>query len=103
MGSTIRRVAGRAFLQSGREAIQKRFRGPDGCTNLQLGCMTPNGSETVIHDLTLHMELNQTHTVLHADVSNAFKLPAPLRLPQGGAHALPGGLLAGHAVLPPRV
>ncbi len=34
--------------------------------------MSPNGSETVIHDLALHMQLHPTHTLCHADVGNAF-------------------------------
>jgi hypothetical protein len=34
--------------------------------------MTCNGSEAVIHDLALHMELHPDHTLLHADAMNAF-------------------------------
>ena len=53
-------------------SLQVRFRGAELKDNLQLGCMTPNGSEHVIHDLSLHMELHPMHTLLHIDVTNAF-------------------------------
>jgi hypothetical protein len=72
MGNVERRLLGRAALHAHRQAIQDRFRGVDGCTNLQLGCMAPNASETVIHDLTLHMERNPSHILCHIDAANAF-------------------------------
>ena len=72
MGDASRRATGRAALLSNKADIQLRFRGKDNKDNLQLGCMTPNGSENVVHDLSLHLQLNPTHTLLHIDVTNAF-------------------------------
>ena len=72
MGDVARRVTVRAALSANRDAIQLRFRGKDHALNLQLGCMLRNGSETVVHDLQLHMQLHKDHTLLHIDVSNAF-------------------------------
>ena len=71
MGEVARRVTGRAALSSHRDAIQLRFRGTGHALNLQLRCMSPNGSETVVHDLTLHMQLHPTHTLLHMDIASA--------------------------------
>ena len=62
MGETVRRITGRAALHAHRADIQLRFRGKDNAANLQLGCMTPNGSETVVHDLQLHMQLTRCST-----------------------------------------
>ena len=72
MGDSMRRITGRAALALFKEEIQLRFRGKDYKDNLQLGCMTPNGSEMVVHDLSLHMQLHPRHTLLHLDVKNAF-------------------------------
>jgi hypothetical protein len=72
MGDSARRATGRAALLTLKDDIQLRFRGEDFKDNLQLGCMTPNGSEHVIHDLQLHMELHPTHTLVHCDIGNAF-------------------------------
>jgi hypothetical protein len=84
MGDVARRVTGRAALSSHREAIQLRFRGKDYALNLQLGCMSPNGSENVVHDLTLHMELHPDHTLLHMDITQRVQHAAALRLLEGG-------------------
>jgi hypothetical protein len=72
MGDAARRATGRAALLNNKADIQQRFRGKDNKDNLQLGCMTPNGSENIVHDLSLHLQLNPTHTLLHIDVTNAF-------------------------------
>ncbi len=72
MGNVVRRITGRAALHAHKLEILQRFCGVGGCTNLQLGCMSSNGSETVIHDLALHMELHPGHTLLHVDCANAF-------------------------------
>jgi hypothetical protein len=69
MGNVDRRITGRAALHAHKKEIETRFRGVGGCTNLQLGCMTSNGSEAVIHELALHMELHPDHTLLHADAT----------------------------------
>ncbi len=65
-------MTGRAALATFKEDIQQHFRGKDCKDNLQLGCMTPNGSENVVHDLSLHLQLHPEHTLLHLDVKNAF-------------------------------
>jgi hypothetical protein len=72
MGNVDRRVTGHAALHAHKEAIQKRFCGADNSTNLKLGCMSSNGSETVIHDLALHLKLHPDHAV-------AFRLRALCR------------------------
>ena len=59
-------------LPRSRRRSSCNFRGKDCKDNLQLGCMTPNGSENVVHDLSLHLQLHPQHTLLHLDVKNAF-------------------------------
>ena len=48
MGDSMRRMTGRAARATFKEEIQLHFRGKDCKDNLQLGCMTPNGSENVV-------------------------------------------------------
>ena len=72
MGDSARRATGRAALLTYKNDIQLRFRGKDYKDNLQLDCMVPNGSEHVVHDLQLHLQLHPGHTLVHLDVTNAF-------------------------------
>ena len=72
MGDVARRVAGRAALHRIKDTAAAHFRGDGDSHCLQLGCFSRSGSEHAIHDITLHLQLNPSHIVIHVDVANAF-------------------------------